>query len=164
MRRRGCYAENKEAFLALCRDGTPRDHIAARLGLTVDQVKHQHAYLRGRGECPYPLARAAERNVVRSILTGREDEIRRLFALGLGRMRIARQLGVTNNTLAGFVHRKGLRPENRKRARDINGRVTTLKGHTVTLPPLAARPVRDWAICDADIKAGAALAKAMERA
>jgi DNA-binding CsgD family transcriptional regulator len=154
------YADKQAEFLALCRDGAPRDHIAARLGWSVDQVKNLHTWLRSMGQCPYPLLRRASPAKPHcSVLTGREDEIRKLFAAGLGRIRIARQLGVTANTLAGFVDRHGLRPPERKG----RGKTGKLVGdQRITLPALALRSLRDYGIGEADIRAGAEMAKMME--
>ena len=163
MRRHGCYIQTKDAFLALCRDGMPRDLIADRLGWTVEQIRRLHVWLQAQGQCPWPLVWRSTSSPCgkASILTGREDEIRRLFARGLGNIRIARQLGVTANTVAGFVDRHGLRPPERKG----RGKTGKLVGdQRITLPNVRLRSLRECGIGEDDIRAGIELAKAMERA
>lgn len=153
---------HEKAFVALCRQGMPRNLIAAKLGWTIAAVAGFHQWLQRTGRCSCPLARSsAPRRHTPSVLEGRQDEIRALFDKGFGCRRIARRLGVTANTVVGFVSRRELMPDERKLPvpiQDFEPRPIS----SPTLPMLP--PVPQGKIEPADVRAGAWLARMMEDA
>jgi DNA-binding CsgD family transcriptional regulator len=157
MRRRASYAQKTDEFLALCRAGTPRDLIAARLGLTVKQINNLHQWLERIGRCPRRLGYAARpRKRQISILEGRQAEIGDLLRTGHSLRGIARQIGSTPGAVAGFVDRRNLKPKRPKRL----DRADAAVAESISLPALP--PVPDGAIDIADLRAGAWMQRAME--
>lgn len=159
MTRQTSRMRHEKEFVALCRQGMPRDLIAAKLGWTIAAVCGFHQWLQRTGRCSCPLARSsAPRRHVPSVLDGRENEIRAMFDKGLGCRRIARHLGVTPNTVVGFVVRRSLMPDERKRPAPIENSVV----HTISLPAVPRIPQGE--IEPADVRAGAWMARMMEDA
>lgn len=110
MAARRTWTEHKvERFRELLAKGLPRDIIAERLDKTIRQITSLYAHMREGGEQLPPLAPVAVRNpTLVSVLEGREAELAELSRRGLGRNRIAEQMGVTPNTVSGFMFRRGL--------------------------------------------------------
>jgi hypothetical protein len=144
MVRRISYAQKRDEFLALCRQGLPSDLIAARLGWTLKQTWGFWSHLKQHGRCPHPMAPATS---TRSALEGREAEIAALRRQGLSFGQIARRYGVSRNLVAGFIWRR---------------KAEWFAEMQISLPALP--PVPDGAIEAADVKAGAWMQKMLEDA
>lgn len=110
MAARRTWTEHKvQRFRELLAKGLPRDIIAERLDKTIRQTTSLYRHMRACGEDLPPLVPVADRKpTLVSVLNGREAELAALSRKGLGRNRIAQRMGVTPNTVSGFMQRRGL--------------------------------------------------------
>jgi hypothetical protein len=105
--------EETERFTALCRAGTPRDLIAAQMGRTIGGVANFFYWLRDQGRIHCRLAKRSTAPAP-CPLNGRDAEVRQLSIDGKSAREIGKQLGVTRQTAAKFMHHHGLYAPDRK--------------------------------------------------
>lgn len=155
MRRARWADDTIERFLELCAAGMARDHIADRIGLSVDQVVSLDKWLRVRDRQPYALP--ARSTLARAALAAFDAEIRKLFEAGATASQIAKRYGVTRSCACGYLHRQGWYAERRMLT---NGRPSSAPvASRISLPAVS---ILAHQVSESEVRLGRALRSALE--